>query len=70
MIWKILMKAFWRGNSKQRQYRSVSMVALDDRDDIDDVILLEDCSRETLQQPLLPRNTGKLSPPKLCLVRN
>ena len=54
------MKAFWRRDSKKKEYRSVSMVASawhsEDDDDIDDVISLHEF--ETVQQPLLSPETG------------
>lgn len=58
------MKAFWRSDAKQRQYRSVSMVASswhsEEDDDIDDVISLHELDKdEAVEQPLLPKENGK-----------
>lgn len=65
MIWHTLMKAFWRGDTKQRQYRSVNMVASswfsDDDDDTGDVMYLHELDKnEAVERPLLSQDTGKV----------
>lgn len=65
MIWPTLMKAFWRGDTKQRQYRSVNMVASsclsDEDDDNGDVMSMYELDKsEAVERPLLSRDTGKV----------